>query len=56
MRVVKNHQAGDKVSKHIESSRAHGKEMNRLLDSAIKHLREAADALERAGGSTPKKT
>ena len=56
MRAVTNDQSGDKVSKYIESSRAHGKEMNRLLESAIKNLREAADALERLGGSTPKKT
>jgi hypothetical protein len=56
MKAVNNNPSGDKVSKHIEESRALGKEMNRLLDAAIKHLREAADALERAGGSTPRKT
>jgi hypothetical protein len=56
MRAVNKHPSDDKVLKHIEASRAHGKEMERLMDSAIKHLREAADALERMNISTSKKT
>jgi hypothetical protein len=53
---MSNHPSGDKVSKHIESSRAHGKEMSRSLDKVIEHLRQAADALERANASRAKKT
>lgn len=56
MKAVNNQPSGEKVSKHIEDSRARGIEMNRSLDKIIEHLRQAADALERANASGSKKT
>jgi hypothetical protein len=56
MKAVNNHPSKERVSKHIEDSRARGIEMNRSLDKVIEHLRQAADALERASASTPKRT
>jgi hypothetical protein len=56
MKAVNNHPSSEKVSKHIEDSRARGVEMNRSLDRIIEHLRRAADALERANASRSKKT
>ena len=53
---VNKQPSSDKVSKHIEASRALGKEMERSLDEVIKNLREAADALERASATTSRRT
>jgi hypothetical protein len=45
---MRNEQLSEQIRKHLDESRRLGKEMDRSAESAVRHLRRAAELLRRS--------